>query len=514
MTSTSRQNWPQILLEGCGAGILLMFRYTWLHLAPLHIDLYHRLLPMNSVYGGVAIDLLVACLFCTGVLWLLERFDAGGRTLLWTVAATIFVTQLWAFVAWLGYLDVHLIKPTLLTLVCLAVGVVLWFWKRSFYRQAVQGFRLVLALLGLCIVWMLPQLVYMAIRPEPHDSQRFMRSVSPAEVPSRRIVWVVFDELSQDQMLDHRQPGISLPALDQFRSDSVMFSNVDPAGYYTELVLPSLIWGKSITDERSDLAGNLFVKSSTRRWEGFAAGESIFAQAQQAGWSTGVAGWYNPYCRTYAPWLDWCAWTLRSAMPGNYQQGKSLWWNANAPLVRLEAKLAHRKYQIPTSPETHADDYDDLMEWSHELIANENIGFVFLHLPLPHPGGFYDRKTGRLGVNGSYLDNLVLTDRSLSQLMKWIGETTLASKTTVIVCSDHSWRVPLWRISPMWTKEDATVSGGRFDPRPVLMVHFPGQTVPEVIEQPFPALREHDLVDSLLHYPMNATGLEDWVHRQ
>ena len=514
MTTHSRNNWLQILFEGCGAGILLMLRYTWLHISPVHVDLYHRLLPMNTVYGGVAIDLAVVCVLCAGVLWLLERFDGEGRTLLWTVAGTIFVTEAWAFFVWLGYLNVHLIKPAWLTLACLSAGTILWLWQRSFYRRAVQGFRMLLALLGICILWMLPQLVYMAVHREPHDVQAFTHNVPTATVPRRRIIWIVFDELSQDQVFDHRQPDISLPSLDQFRSQSVMFSSVDPAGYYTELVLPSLLWGKRITDERSDLAGNLYVKIAGRGWRPFPADESIFAKAQYAGWSVGVAGWYNPYCRTYAPWLDWCAWTLRSAIPGNYLQGKSVWWNANAPLIRAEAKLAGRKYQIPTSPETHASDYNDLMQWSHELIDNESIGFVFLHLPLPHPGGFYDRKAGRLGVNGSYIDNLVLTDRSLGLLVQWIEQTRLAPETTIIICGDHSWRVPLWRISPMWTREDEEVSGGRFDPRPVLMVHFPGEAAPEVIAQPFPALREHDLIESLLHEPMDAGELEDWASRQ
>jgi hypothetical protein len=34
-----------------------------------------------------------------------------------------------------------------------------------------------------------------------------------------------------------------------------------------------------------------------------------------------------------------------------------------------------------------------------------------------------------------------------------------------------------------------------------------------VIEQPFPALKEHDLIQSLLQSPMTADDLEDWVRR-
>ncbi|MGB7190549.1 MAG: sulfatase-like hydrolase/transferase, partial [Acidobacteriaceae bacterium] len=378
----------------------------------------------------------------------------------------------------------------------------------------VKMFRGGMALLGICIVWMLPQLIHMAAHSEPHDVRSFARPVSSAQPPQRRVIWILFDELSQDQTFDHRQPGMSLPQLDRFRSQSVMFSDVQPAGYFTELVLPSLLWGHVATAERSDLSGNLSVKRAGQ-WQLYPPGETVFADAQRGGWSTGLAGWYNPYCRTYGAYLDWCAWAMRwSEIPGKYEQGQSLGWNANAPLMRAEATLTGRRNPTPLMVENHTEDYRDLMRWSHELIDDGNIGFVFLHLPLPHPGGFYNRKTGQIGVHGSYLDNLALTDRTLGELMQWISQTPLASQTTVIVCSDHSWRVPLWSRTSAWTKEDEEASGGRFDPRPVLMVHFPGETTPAVVGKPFAAIREHDLVESLLHGAMTPEALQGWVRGQ
>src|SRR6185437_15894520 len=195
----------------------------------------------------------------------------------------------------------------------------------------------------------------------------------------------------------------------------------------------------------------------------------------------------------------------------NYLPEKSLWWNANPPLIRERLWSMDHKVVFKSGTAMHVADYVDIMRWSHELIDDQNIGFVLIHLPLPHPVGFYSRKTGQMGVRGDYLDNLVLTDRSLGQLIQWIDQTSLGSQSTIIVCSDHSWRVPMWRITPWWTKEDQGASGGKFDPRPVLMVHFPGEKTPEVVSKPFPALKEHDLIESLLHQPMTATGLKDWA---
>lgn len=515
-TATQRRSPLMLWLEGCGAGILIALYTLWQHISPLHTDLYHRLLPMNTVFGGVAIDFVIVCLLSTGALWLIQRFDAKGSSILWAVVAIILFKKMGDFaigVAWQsGVSRQYFVAVHAAVIACSAAGPLLWLLRRSWYsRIAVPVFRGFLAAAGFCTLWVLPQLVYMAIRPEPHDTQKFARAVAPALIPRRRVIWILYDELSQDQVFDHRQPDISLPHLDKFRSRSVMFSDVRPAGFYTEDVLPSLLSGKILSGIRSDLSGTPSVKTSNR-WRRFPVSHSIFADAKREQWSTGVAGWYVPYCRTYGQSLDWCAWVWRSNMPGNYSPDKSLWWNVNAPLLRAESKLTGRKSPVPSAAMNHAGDYTEIMRWSHELIDDQQIGFVFLHLPLPHPFGFYNRKTGQLGVQGTYLDNLALTDRSLGQIMQWISQTGLASQTTVIVCSDHSWRLPIWRLS--LTKEEKAALGGKFDTRPVLMVHFPGENEPETVSSPFPAIREHAMVETMLRRPMTAAGLEDWAHRQ
>ncbi len=101
-------------------------------------------------------------------------------------------------------------------------------------------------------------------------------------------------------------------------------------------------------------------------------------------------------------------------------------------------------------------------------------------------------------AGGTYIDNLALADRSLAELMRTLDGTAMAAKTTVIVCSDHSWRVPMWRSTPHWTKEDEAASHGRFDPRPVLMIHFPGQQAEQDVAAPFDEIRIHEIIEPLL----------------
>ena len=55
------------------------------------------------------------------------------------------------------------------------------------------------------------------------------------------------------------------------------------------------------------------------------------------------------------------------------------------------------------------------------LIGDQEIDLCFVHLPLPHPPGHYNRKTGRIGMGGSYIDNLALSDRILGQMLAEIA---------------------------------------------------------------------------------------------
>jgi len=55
----------------------------------------------------------------------------------------------------------------------------------------------------------------------------------------------------------------------------------------------------------------------------------------------------------------------------------------------------------------------------------------------------------------------------------------------------------MWR-SSYWTEEDEKASQGRFDTRPVLMIHFPGQQTNREVTAPFDQIRIHEIIQHLL----------------
>ena len=503
----------QLWLRGAGAAILIALPLMILHITPSRQTLYHELLPMNSVYQGVLIDFLVVWLGSVFSLWLMERWERQQRGLVWLLFAAFLAMRLLR-----GLVVAELISPKWigagrLFLILVAAGLVLWFVRRTWYDSLVRGMRMLLLLLGFSVMWLLPELIVMALHREPHDAATF--SLPIAQMPQRRIIWILFDEASQDQIFDHRQPEVSFPEFDQFAEQAVHFSNVQPAGYFTEKVIPSLLTGDLIHDEKSHLDGRLLVRSEANgHWHLYPDRPTLFAEARHAGWSTAAVGWYNPYCRTEAADLDDCAWVLTIPLAGRYDPRRSALQNAVAPIAKSLLRVVGHPIQDPEPWQIHTADYQFLLQHAREEIEGR-AGFVFIHLPVPHPGGFYNRHTQQLGVDGSYLDNLVLADHTLGELMQAIQATPLAARTTIVVCSDHSWRVDLWRPTTDWRAEDTRVSQGRFDPRPLLMVHFPGETNGVPITRSFPLIDLHGMIEAMLAGRMNsAADLESWAVRE
>ncbi len=368
-------------------------------------------------------------------------------------------------------------------------------------------------LLGFSIFWVLPTLLVAGFAHQPHDQIAFQKPLPAKAVPHRRIVWLLFDEMSYDQVIAHRWPGLELPNLDRLHGQSVTFSDVQPDGYFTERIIPSLFMGKPVVDARSTEAGALLYRSvKGGHWKEFDGNDSLFADAQREGWTTGISGDYNPYCRILAAQLDFCSQRL-IVFGEHLSRDKSTWGNFTAPIHATWARALHESYEPAPS---EAEIFAGMMSSARRLVTDENIDFAFVHLYLPHPPGFYDRKTGKVAIGGSYIDNLALADRSLGDLLQAIGTTQSADETTLIVSSDHSWRVGIWRNGFGWTKEDELASEhGHFDPRPTLIVRFPGETAPADVARPIQLLAMHSMIERMIAGEMgDAQGLEAWADTQ
>jgi hypothetical protein len=498
-------------LEGAGLAMLYLLPLIAIFLAPTQDGLYHQLMPITPLTRGALIDLLLlGLLLGLWLAWLNRAKSSLTRRLLWIpiLFLTAWVTER-GVAEYFHTVNFGISVPAWASHVpwmVLAAAILLLLFARRHYDFAVRATEVFLMSAGIATIFViLPRFVIASFDPAPPEQAAFAHPVRESWHPGEpRVVWLLFDELSYDQLFDHPQPGIDLPAFTKLKQESVSFSQLVPVGNLTEVIIPSLFLGRTITEVKSNRQGQLLWRSSPAMgWQSFQPNSTVFAAARRQGWGTGVAGWYNPYCRILATTLDRCYWTFQEFTGGerfsHLSSQRGMLENARDgfPFVaQIETILQHR-----ASNESHKDDYRRVLKEAKSLLQDETIRFAFIHLPVPHPPGIFPDPTPAGAGREDYLGNLILADRALAELRTIISASSAATDTILIVSSDHSWRVPIWRSSPGWTRAEeharrADAQGGAFDSRPVLMAHFPGQTPEqaESIDRPQDAMILHTLL--------------------
>ena len=167
----------------------------------------------------------------------------------------------------------------------------------------------------------------------------------------------------------------------------------------------------------------------------------------------------------------------------------------------------------------HTDDYKEIYVTADRFLADSSIDFLFLHLPIPHPEGIYNRRTFRLTTSGdsSYIDNLVLADRYLAHLRLVLEQRGEWDSSAIVVMGDHSWRTQLlWSKGDAWTREDEIASrGAQFDDRPAYIVKLPNQQKSAHIDDRFAAVRTRALLDGIITNSIKTPeDLAAWVRQQ
>ncbi|HKR26652.1 MAG TPA: hypothetical protein VJS11_04325 [Acidobacteriaceae bacterium] len=512
--------------EATGVALLALLPYFYPLLLPDSVALYHDSLPLRTLIIGVLVDIATLTVLCTLVLAFTSRLPERFRLIIGAIAVAGVLCRAEAVITIflsgsqetsdvqrgaIGVRLIHLAQSAMSVQHSVAAGLALAFVlvgivKPQLIRALMRVTRIGLAGFAFSMVWIAPELVYMAAGPADPPLRAGQAREIPVEAnhtPQRRLVWILFDELSYRLVFERQPAGQEFSNFERLRERSYSFSDVKPVGFYTDRIIPSLFVGTEIDKIRSSVTGDLeYLGPRERRWKEFDPDSSLFGLAQRDRWNPGVAGWSNPYCRILRPVLNECFWQPADAIPledigasSNHSATQNALALPRYALTRLLAKENSDSPQL----EHLIQGYIALMGSARTLIRDPHTHFVFVHLPVPHPPGIYDRRGHRLRPGGNYLDNLTLADDTLAQLMQEIQASADADDTTVIVSSDHSWRVPLWDSTPDWTKEEEEISRDTFDPRPVFLIHFPGETNGVDIRSAMPELEEHDIIAGILN---------------
>jgi hypothetical protein len=342
--------------------------------------------------------------------------------------------------------------------------------------------------------------------------------------PSKtRVVWIIFDELSEAIAFANRPPGLELPNFDRLRAQSFYATAAESPASSTLDAIPSLLLGQqvhAVPHGPSELEIQ-WLGHPASAWSSL---PNVFDSARRLGFDTALVGWYHPYGRILNHSLTRCYWTAAWLLPGVEEPSMpesfaaSAWHRARLqsdalPLIHRFRGLPARKHQR----EQALEHLEYLRDSAIKLAADPSIGLVFIHLPVPHPPAVYNRVRQELTVDGArgYLDSVALADLTFAAIRRHMEETRVWDDTSILVSSDHSWRPSMWRDEREWNQEDETASPSNSVKIPFLL-KLPGQTTPVRYQDRFNTVLSSRIVTAILAGELRASDeivqlIRSWI---
>jgi hypothetical protein len=338
--------------------------------------------------------------------------------------------------------------------------------------------------------------------------------------PASRVLWIVFDELDQRLSFSGRPASVSLPELDRLRGQSVYATNAYPPAPFTYMSMPALTTGRLVAKVTPVSSDEMMVKfHGDATAVGWSTQASVFSAARQSGYSSGLVGWSHPYCEILKNSLAKCE-EVKEKSNEEITLGASMFVQAEkligtVPLISQTAIPVIQRVdfinQIVTTNERekYTVRHRRVLEGALKAAVDPSLDLVFVHSPVPHPPGIYDRVKGDFSLAGrlSYLDNLALVDRSLGDIRRAMERAGIWDQTTVIISADHWWRSEMWSRGPFWTREDAAVAGTEpMDHRIPFLLKVAGQQQPLHYDPGFNTIVTHNLVLALMRGEVSTAG--------
>lgn len=313
-----------------------------------------------------------------------------------------------------------------------------------------------------------------------------------------RVVWLLFDELDQALVFDHRPPSVQLPEFDRLRRESIYADHAESPGIYTMEAVPGMLTGRYVEHARELGPGDLSLKFADgpkpKRWSEV---RNIFDDLRDEGVNSAVVGGELPYCRAIGRSLASCDWFPSGTVDIALKRPSILdraWYLLRSRPFAFPGLSSTRYFRAPLfdqetrrrSRAAEAASFERMRHRAGELAVDTRFQLVFMHFPVPHLLGIYDRRTGDYSTSdsSSYLDNLALADRTLGDIRRSLERAGLWEKTTLLVTSDHPLRD--------WIIEDA---GWWNDRETASLASVPRRYVPFLLKTPLE--RPHEFHEEL-----------------
>lgn len=400
-------------------------------------------------------------------------------------------------------------KAGAVAVVLLLVAALLYLLVR--WRSSLVGATSVLLLVfSPFVVITFLQAIWLGLRftSEVQPDRIALAGPHPARKPAaNRVLWFIFDDTDYRLAFPERPAGLALPELDRWREATLFATHAEPPAPYTGRSIPALISGRLIRQATPVGIVKLRVAfGDAGEVADWGSQPHLFARARAAGFNAGVIGWYHPYCRVFRASLTQCSWKPFKAGVSKVPLLKSMREfvrQATPPVVRAGVWDRLGIEDPDWDAQYHIDTYQAILAEAQQAIVDPELDLLLVHWPVPHPPFIYDRNKHDFTLTADrvtgYLDNLVLTDRTLAELRKTLESAGLGEETIILVSSDHPWR-------------DSKLFDGKRDPRVPFLLKLPGQTEAHTYEPAFNTVLTPDLLLALAKGELRtAEQVTDWL---
>ena len=343
---------------------------------------------------------------------------------------------------------------------------------------------------------------------DPHSIQLADKPHAPfsgkGRVARTQVYVFLFDELDYRLAFAERPSSIFLPELDAFRRQAIFALNAYPPANETMISIPALVTGKRISEVKPINASELMIKIDGEKTSiPWSRVPNIFSESRSLGLESGLVGWIHPYGRVLGTDLQECSWydlANVSNITGDNLGSKIL----NQFRHLLETPTFSVFGQSLTVKKSIAT-YQNLLRDALGILGRNDLGVIFIHFPIPHPPYFYDPGKADFSLSNNrysgYIDNLVLVDRTLAEVRRYMEKSGTWDKSHIIITSDHWWRRS--------AKYD-----GKADHRIPFLVKLAGQEETIDYQPAFNTLLIHDLILALLQGQIaQPKRVVEWIHK-
>lgn len=331
-----------------------------------------------------------------------------------------------------------------------------------------------------------------------------------------RVVWIIFDEF--DYRVPFELKPLELPEFERLKRESLMATNAKSPARSTMESLPSLLTGKKVSKSEPVGKSELVLNFADGETGKFSEERNLFYDVKELNGNISVLGWHHPYCRLFGKLLSACKWegdkfsknlslpeTMLVDMEDLITQLPLIFSLETLPPVnRFTKESFHLFRESEFNPTAISAAHNQRLNEVKEMVADPNTDLVFFHLPMPHAPVQYNRFTNVFTAERQdYINNLALCDIMLGEIRRSMEKANLWDNSTVIISSDHQWRIDTWKkqiksAKMALTEQDIALTQGIEDPRIPFFVKLKNQKVPVIYEKPFNTIITRDLILSIM----------------